>query len=158
MNATAQQPNKKVRDNAWKKDIMLNECTRAGILGLEEMKTAYDREYAKYTVDSILLKEIKPLLKGKTITIVMGTWCGDSRFQVPHFYKIADQLSFPEENIRLIAVDGHKKAENGLIDGLNIQKVPTFIVYENGKETGRIIERPAVTLEKDLLTLLSVKE
>jgi len=155
MNASAQQLNKKIKDKAWKKDILLNECTREGILSLTEVKVAYDREYPKYELDSALLLQIAPLLKGKKITVVMGTWCGDSRYQVPHFYKITDALSIPEKDIRLICVDGTKQAENGLIDGLDIQKVPTFILYDEGKEIGRIIESPKETLETDLLAILN---
>jgi len=33
--------------------------------------------------------------------------------------------------------------------------VPTIIVYEKGKETGRIIETPVISLEKDLLAITS---
>ena len=60
--------------------------------------------------------------------------------------------------MEIIAVDGHKKAENGVIDGLDIQSVPTFIVYDKkGKELGRIVEHPKTTLEGDLLAILQKK-
>jgi len=36
------------------------------------------------------------------------------------------------------------------IDNLDIKRVPTFIIYENGEEIGRIIETPKKSLEKDL--------
>jgi len=32
--------------------------------------------------------------------------------------------------------------------------VPTVIVYEGGKEIGRIIESPTVTLEKDFIEIV----
>lgn len=155
MHAGAQQLNKKIKDKAWKKDIMLNECTREGILSLAEVKAVYDREYPKYELDSALILKIEPLLKGKKITVVMGTWCGDSRYQLPHFFKIMDALNVSEKDFRLICVDGYKKAENGLIDGLDIQRVPTFIIYDEGQEIGRIIESPKETIEKDLLAILT---
>lgn len=42
--------------------------------------------------------------------------------------------------------------------GLNIFRVPTFIIYENNREVGRIVEYPATTMERDLLQILSRKE
>jgi Flp pilus assembly protein TadD len=37
--------------------------------------------------------------------------------------------------------------------GLNIHHVPTLIMYSNNAETGRIIESPVVSWEKDLLAI-----
>lgn len=97
-------------------------------------------------------------LKDKKITIVLGTWCGDSKFQVPHFLKIMDALKIKEDQITFIGVDGLKHAENGLLDNLKITNVPTFIFSDkNEKEFGRITESPTETLEKDMIKLLAVK-
>ena len=77
---------------------------------------------------------------------------------VPNIFKVLDNLQFKEKNVEIIAVDGAKKAENGIIDGLNIQRVPTFIVYDKkGKELGRIVEHPKTTLEGDLLAIYQKK-
>ncbi len=151
----AQELNKKIEDPYRHQQVMLNQCTREGLISLEEFKASYESNYQSYTVDSTQFESLKPLLADKKITIVLGTWCGDSKFQVPHFLKITDALEFPADHISYIAVDGQKKAENGLIDHLNIQRVPTFIVFnQEGKEIGRIIERPQESLEKDLLKIL----
>ena len=40
-------------------------------------------------------------------------------------------------------------------EGLNIEKVPTFIFYKNGIEIGRIIESPEKSIEKDFLKILN---
>jgi uncharacterized protein (DUF1015 family) len=37
---------------------------------------------------------------------------------------------------------------------LEIEKVPTFIVYRNGEEIGRIIETPIKSMEEDLYEIL----
>jgi tetratricopeptide (TPR) repeat protein len=37
--------------------------------------------------------------------------------------------------------------------GLNIHRVPTIIVYKNGKELQRIVESPVESLEQDLLNI-----
>ena len=152
MNASAQELNKTIEDPNRHKQVMLNKCTREGITSFAEFKASYDPNYAAYVPDSTLLGQLSNALNGKHITIVLGTWCGDSKFQVPHFLKIMDALKIQEDKITFIAVDGVKKAENGLIDNLKITNVPTFIISDKkGVEIGRITERPVETLEKDLL-------
>lgn len=157
MSASAQDLNKKIQDPGRNKEVMLNVCTREGVVSFPEMKAMYDQEYPNYKLDSAALVAMKPSLKDKKITIVMGTWCGDSKYQVPHFYKILDSLNVSEDQVKLICVDGTKKAENGLLDGLDIQRVPTFIFYDDKKEIGRITERPKETLEKDMANILASK-
>ena len=76
---------------------------------------------------------------------------------MPRFLKILDYLNYPKDKIKIYAVDRSKKGLNNEIDSLNIQKVPTIIFYKNNKETGRIIEEPKVTLEKDLANIVTKK-
>ncbi len=99
-----------------------------------------------------MLNEVKT---DYTIKIVMGTWCSDSRREVPRFYKLLDELKLVDEEITLINVDRMKKVPEINMDDLNILLVPTFIIYRGGKEIGRIVETPIETLEKDLLNILS---
>ncbi|PWS29408.1 thioredoxin [Pedobacter yonginense] len=158
MNVSAQEMNKKIHDQSHNKDILINACTREGIVNFPEFKEMYDPIYAAYTPDAATLIELKKLLKKEKIKIVFGTWCGDSKVNVPNFFKVLDALHFKEKNVDIIAVDGTKKAENGIIDGLNIQRVPTFIIYDKkGIELGRIVESPKTTLEGDLLAILKKK-
>lgn len=156
MNATAQELNKKIEDPSRHKQVLLNQCSREGITSFAEFKESYETNYAAYKVDSIALNSLKNALKDKEITIVLGTWCGDSKFQVPNFLKIMDAVNFDQAKIKYIAVDGTKHAENGLIDKLNITNVPTFIFTDKkGNELTRITEHPQETLEKDMLKQLS---
>lgn len=158
MNVSAQEVNKKIHDQARNKDILINTCTRAGITTFPEFKEMYDPLYAAYVPDAAIMIELKKLIKKERIKIVFGTWCGDSKVNVPNFFKVLDDLHFKEKNVDIIAVDGNKKAENGIIDGLDIQRVPTFIVFDkNGKELGRIVEHPKNTLEADLLEIFRKK-
>ena len=158
MNAGAQELNKKIEDPTRHKQVLVNKCSREGITTFAEFKESYDPNYTAYIPDSTALADLSKLLKGKKVTIVLGTWCGDSKLQVPHFLKIMDAAKIDEDKITIIAVDGAKKAENGLIDSLNITRVPTFIFTDKkGKETARIIEHPEETLEKDMLKLLAAR-
>ncbi len=83
----------------------------------------------------------------------MGTWCSDSRREVPRFKKILDLLNYPAEKVKIFAVNRDKKIEKEDISGLRIEFVPTFIFYSDGKETGRIVETPYKSLEADMLKI-----
>jgi hypothetical protein len=158
MNLSAQDVNKKIHDQTHNKDILINTCTREGVITFPEFKEMYDPLYEAYIPDAATMIELKKLVKTEKVKIVFGTWCGDSKVNVPNFFKVLDALHFKEKNIDIIAVDGVKKAENGLIDGLDIKMVPTFIIYDKkGLELGRIVEHPKTSMEADLLAILKKK-
>ena len=113
--------------------------------------------YKDYTPDTKTVKEIKKHLKGITIKAFMGTWCGDSRRETPHFYKIMDTAGFDYKNLTMVAVNRDKETPDHLEEGMNITNVPTFIFYKKGKEIGRFVEYPRETLEKDILKIVSGK-
>jgi hypothetical protein len=69
-----------------------------------------------------------------------------------------DCCNFPSEQLNLIMVgnqgDAYKKSPLHEEEGRNIVRVPTIIIEDTGKETGRIVESPIMSLEKDLLSIL----
>jgi thiol-disulfide isomerase/thioredoxin len=111
--------------------------------------------YTAYETDKEVLEKLKPLLKDIKITAFMGTWCGDSQEQTPVFYKILDEAGFNYDHLKLIAVNRSKSTPDNLQEGLNIERVPTFIIYKNDKEIGRIVEYPRESVEADLLKIVS---
>lgn len=115
----------------------------------------FSTEYNDYDVEEGITSQLSPMLEDISIKIVMGTWCSDSRREVPHFYKILDLSNFQEKNLTVINVDRKKLAEEIDLSDLKIELVPTFIVYRDKTEIGRIIETPEETLEKDLLNILN---
>ncbi len=121
-------------------------------------KDWYQKNYDAYSPDLNTIDELSEALKAYTITGFMGSWCGDSKREVPIFYKVLHQAEFPMSALTLIAVDrapdSYKQSPGGEQEGLNIHRVPTFIFYKNGKEVGRITERPVVTMENDILSML----
>jgi hypothetical protein len=94
-------------------------------------------------------------MDGISIKIVMGTWCPDSRREVPRFMKILSQWQFPMPEVTFIGVDNQKLSPLGEYESLGIQRVPTFIVYKNKIEAGRIIENPVTSLEQDMVNILA---
>jgi thiol-disulfide isomerase/thioredoxin len=121
--------------------------------------TWYLEGYDKYFPDSVVMMRLAAIPVGDiTIKIVMGTWCPDSRREVPRFQHILDLWQFPDSKVTFIGVDNSKLSPVGEYDQLNIQRVPTFIFFENNIEAGRIIENPVTSLEQDILNILTGNE
>jgi thiol-disulfide isomerase/thioredoxin len=112
-----------------------------------------------YTFNSEAVSLLKAMnMEGLSIKVVIGTWCPDSRREVPRFMRILKEINFPEENVRWIGVDNMKISPIDKYDALNIERVPTFIFYKNNIEAGRIIENPSASLEQDMVSILTGNE
>ncbi len=110
----------------------------------------FDHTYAEYHPDDSSLHVLRGTpLSGMEVLVVLGTWCPDSRREVPRFFRVADVLEIPDTNIRVLYVDRSKKAPRMEEDTLRIERVPTFIFYFDGKEVARIIEVPQGSFEEE---------
>jgi thiol-disulfide isomerase/thioredoxin len=69
-----------------------------------------------------------------------GTWCEDTHFILPKFYKIQEASGFPETRITVFAVDRKKNGTGNIAHAMNITRTPTIVVMKDGKELGRLIE------------------
>ena len=79
--------------------------------------------------------------KDKIYFIVFGgTWCEDTHFVLPKFFKIQEASGFPENHITLFAVDRNKHLIGNIAEAMDVTNVPTIIVMKDGKEMGRIVE------------------
>lgn len=85
-----------------------------------------------------------------------GTWCEDTQFILPRFFRLADSCGITEKQISLFAVNRDKQAAGGLSRAFNITNVPTIIVMHGGVETGRVVEYGKTgSWDKELCELLS---
>ncbi len=153
MTAVAQDKNKVVVDEKRNSEILIGYCDRQG-LNNAVFREYFKKEYENYALDTKTVEQILKLRKDLEIVLVMGSWCHDSKVQVPRFYKILDEAKIKDSKVMLIAVDSNKTAGDVDIASMNILRVPTFIFYKNGNEIGRIVESPNATLEKDMLLIL----
>lgn len=115
----------------------------------------FNQNYSDYNLDQKTLDKLKPLFKDLEITVFMGTWCSDSRKEIPVFYKLIDKLNFDEKSIELIGMTLEKTTPDSLELNQNLINVPTFIFKKDGKEINRIVEFPLETIEKDILEILT---
>lgn len=140
------------------KEMLLGEIDKKG-LTTNSFNQWFSKNHDEYLVNSNVVNRLKDSLNQYEIKVFLGTWCGDSKKEVPRFYKIIEATKFPEEQLHVVAVDrteeAYKQSPNGEEKGLNIHRVPTFIFYKNGKEINRIVEHPKETLERDILSIVT---
>ncbi len=115
----------------------------------------FKENYDSTNVNPDFVEMIKAVHADVEIVVVLGTWCGDSKRQVPRFLKIVDLAAFPSSRIRYFGLDRSKKSSDGVTDQYNIDRVPTFIFLHNGAEIGRIVEAPKTTIEEEMFVILA---
>lgn len=103
--------------------------------------------------DAAALAAVDP---GAEVTVFLGTWCSDSRRELPRLWRALDEVGglVPFE-IEYVAVDRDKEEPAGPIEGAGIEYVPTFVVRRGGEEVGRVVETSPSGIETDLLALLT---
>jgi len=152
-----QEINQRVFDEKSQAEILVGTCTRDGLLGCAFAED-YNIEYPMYKPNDTVLAQLKNLTGELNCVIVLGTWCGDSKEQVPRFFKILDQSGTKFDKLEIYCFDRQKEAPGmDIKTRFQIEKVPTFIFFRNDAEIGRIIETPKVSLENDMLEIFSVK-
>ena len=137
--------------------MLLGKADRSG-LERDEFQEWFDPGYENYIPDHAVMKELQPLMENLEITLFMGTWCEDSHRDVPHLYKVLDNLDFDESKMEVYAVSEEKTTPQGYEIERNVHHVPTIIFYKNGVELGRIVEYSIRTLEQDMFDILSGKD
>ena len=122
-----------------------------GIINAEQLLNNYvsfSVPFQQYQLTAEQSKLVQNWPNTVTIDTYFGTWCHDSQREVP---KLLKALQVNEQiKHRLIALDGHKTDPLGLAQHEHIQFTPTFVVFINNKELGRVVERPKVNLIADI--------
>lgn len=150
----AQEFNNTVIDSASGKPMLVGNCTLEAFTDTS-FNWWWNSNYNMYDVDLNSVDSFSDKLSDIDITIVMGTWCSDSRREVPRFIKILEEASYDLEKLKIISVNRDKQCKDIDIKNLKIELVPTMIFYQNGEELGRIVESPQQTLETDILKIVT---
>lgn len=138
--------------------MLFGRCTRSA-LERNPYRTWFETAHQAYSVDTAALAAFRPLPPDVEIAVFFGTWCGDSRREVPRLVKVLDFLKAQPAQVQFIALDSrygrYKQSPGQEQRGLGIFRQPTFVVRRQGEEIGRIVQHPVETLEKDLARLLT---
>ena len=133
-------------DNHSRKNILGDTTTDI----LFKQYPIFKSKYKSYEVNTMYDLSI---IRDRDFVIMFGTWCHDSKREVPRMLRILDSAGVRTEQISLIGVDTNKEEPKGQEKTYNLRNTPTLILLKNGEEVGRIIERPNVSLEADLIGL-----
>ncbi len=117
----------------------------------------YGRNYAAFVPDSASVVFLSSEAANIHFIVFGGTWCGDTKRELPKFFKTIALAHIPESNIELYGVGRSKESRDGLTEKYHVTNVPTFIVIAGGKELGRIVEQPEEGIEFDLVHILQKK-
>lgn len=117
------------------------------------------KAYKSYEPTKKAARKIGRKIDDYTIKVFMGTWCPDSRREVPKLFKLLNITEYNLDNLSVYAMDRRKTTEENFEEGLNIHHVPTIIFFdEDGEETNRFVEFPNESFEEDILQIVSKKE
>jgi len=145
--------------NEGETPFLLGKINKSGLEG-ENYNSWFTKNHEDYQPNTELVTAIASDLKTYSITLFMGTWCGDSKEEVPKLYKVLEACNFPMGQLTVVAVsrkpDMYKQSPKHEEKGLNIHRVPTVIFYKDGKEVNRIVEHPIDTFEEDIQNIITI--
>jgi hypothetical protein len=143
--------------------VLFGRVTREDIA---ENIEGWDAEYGTYRPDSTVVTALRERLRGVRVVCVFGTWCSDSKREVPRLWKVLDEAEYPVSRVEMFAVGSSRfTKEMGVPETVlewstdvkswyDVAAVATIIVSRGGKELGRIVEAPGTSIEADLLRFI----
>ncbi|AYC73332.1 thioredoxin family protein [Lactiplantibacillus plantarum] len=84
----------------------------------------------------------KKLKNGKYILVFIASWCPDCSFIKPHLPEIEQEF----KDYTFISVDHDENTE--LAQELNIFGIPSFVIFRDGQEIGRLVNKDRKTKEE----------
>ena len=100
----------------------------------------YTGNQTGYKIDTSITNVMTSTNDKVQYVVFGGTWCGDTQYILPKFFKLQEQSGLSEKNISVYGVDRSKKTLGNIADAFKITNVPTIIVMKDGKEVGRVVE------------------
>ena len=163
-----------------KTEILIWSDIRSKTLGTDEYldkikeKKLPLRSYNLYTPKPEIIEKIKEKLSklsvGLKVLAIGADWCPDCNINVPRMIKVVEALDKNKVDFQILYgvmvnalrksgdITWHKKHSppEAVEPKFNLEKIPTFFFFIDGKYIGRVVERPTKfpTLEEELLNVL----
>jgi hypothetical protein len=160
---------------AQKPQVLVGPVTRAQV---EAAAPAWVKAGVEARPDVAAVQALAAVPPGAEVTVLLGTWCGDSRREISRLWRAFDLTgagvatgavpavgaagsaggtSGLPFSLTYIAVDEAKRQPAAAVTAAGLRFVPTLIVRRDGREVGRIVESSPHGVEVDLLALLDGK-
>ena len=121
---------------------------------IREEHRIFDIYTKRYSPNPEAVKYLSEIQDSVMIHVLFGTWCHDSKKQIPAFMKTLEEANNSKIKVEYIAVSRKKAEPKELVDRWDLKLTPTFIIVRRNKEYGRIIEEPITSIEGDLVDIL----
>ena len=116
-----------------------------GVLSKEVLKQEvsfkwFANNQSSYNPDSTIINSFKKAKDSVSFILFGGTWCDDTQYILPRFFKLQELANIPDSAVTFFGVDRKKKTLDNISSIFNISHVPTIIAFKGGKELGRVVE------------------
>ena len=141
------------RASESEESILLGTVTRAEV---EEAMPDWVSEAMAAEPDLEAADRLLQTIAGAEVVVYLGTWCDDTRRELARLWWALDSLGVeaPPELV-YVAVDRSLTEPADRLAGVDLIRVPTFVVKRGESEVGRIVEESPNGIEIDLLDLLT---
>jgi cyclophilin family peptidyl-prolyl cis-trans isomerase len=126
--------------------------------------SGWREEYEAATPDPAALERLRSATGAYRITTVLGSWCDDSRREVPRLVKVLDQIETPVFSHKMIGVDRTRRIDDAQAAALagverTVDRVATIVVFDAaGTELGRVVETAEKPIEELLVEFIAPVE
>ncbi len=126
--------------------------------------SGWQEEYDAGEPDPAALERLGSATESYRVVTVLGSWCHDSRREVPRLVKVLDQLESPVFAHEMIGVDRTRRIDDPEVASFagverTVDLVATIVVFDAaGVELGRVIETAEKPIEQLLLEFLAPVE
>lgn len=114
----------------------------------------FDTYAKRYEPDQSIINELNMVQDSILIDVFMGTWCHDSKREIPALFKIMESINNTKITAKYTGIEYRRRGPKDIIKANNIKRTPTLVIYKNGSEIGRIIEEVDESVEADLLKII----
>jgi hypothetical protein len=122
---------------------------------LREKLPGWKSQVDAYSPDLETVGRLQAVHEAVRIEVFLGTWCPDCRQHVSAWLKLMDMVANPLLTTTYTGIPRARELRHEYIGDKGVERVPTFIVHFRGREIGRIIETPKVSVEADLWSILA---
>jgi hypothetical protein len=157
------EPSPKTSVAASDPQVLLGPVTREQV---EAAVPAWVQAEVEAKPDLAAARALAAVAPGAEVTVLLGTWCSDSRREISRLWKALDAIGAAAGGgasgglpftLSYIGVDEAKREPAAAVAAAGLKYVPTLIVSRDGREVGRIVEDSPHGVEIDLLALLGGK-
>lgn len=134
-----------------KKKVVKGKLTMQALMNDSELPWFYTG-VNNYQANDNMLNYIKDNRGKFNVVAVAGTWDEQSQRLLPALYKIMILAGSPDEQVLTFGAD--EKMQTDAPQDYKVKKLPTFILFRDGKEIGRVSGEVGESLESDMAKIL----